>query len=78
MANMPDTLEPDDVAYIPNGEVKSKGISPKAVGAVVAAIVAYLLTQEVVDFPAWADLIINVVAVGLAAAFSPLGTLVRR
>lgn len=38
----------------------------KALGGVVAAEATYLLTQELVDFPTWVDLLLNAVLVGLA------------
>lgn len=43
----------------------------KAVAGVVAAIITYLLTQNLVDFPSWADLLINCAAVGLAVFLIP-------
>lgn len=39
---------------------------PKFYAAVVAAVVTYLLTQQVVDWPVYVDVALNAVAVGAA------------
>lgn len=57
------------------GQVKAKtqGVSPKALWAVVAAIVGYLLTQELVDLPKLVELLITATLVGGAAATASPG-----
>lgn len=58
--------------------MKTIGLSPKAVVAVVMAVLAYLLTQQLVDFPAWVDLAITAGLVGGGAAGASPGTVVRK
>lgn len=53
--------------------MKTVGISPKLYAATAAAIVAYLLTQQVLDLPPLAVLVLQAVAVALAAFTAPAG-----
>lgn len=57
---------------------KTLGLSPKFIAAVVAAVLGYLATQTLVDFPAWADLVVQVGLVGIAAAGAPVGKVVKK
>lgn len=43
----------------------------KFYAAVAAAIATYLITQQALDLPGWADVVINAAAVGLAAWTAP-------
>lgn len=43
---------------------RTVGFSPKTIVATVAAILSYLLTQQLVDFPVVADLAVTAVLVG--------------
>lgn len=43
------------------------GISPKLIFAVVGAVIAFLVTQELVDFSPYVDLIIQALAVAVGA-----------
>lgn len=43
------------------------GISPKLILAVIGAVLGYLVTQELVDFPGWGDLVIMCALVGIGA-----------
>lgn len=43
----------------------------KFYGAIIAAIVGYVLTQTLVDFPAWVELVLNAVLVGYAVWRAP-------
>ncbi len=56
-------------------KAKTMGVSPKAVWAVVAAIGAYLLTQELVELPALVELLLNAVLVGGAVAAASPGSI---
>lgn len=53
--------------------MKTVGISPKLYGAVLMAVLGYLLTQQLVDFPALVDLLINVLFVGGGVAVAGPG-----
>lgn len=47
--------------------MQTQGLSPKTVLAIVAAIVATLATQTTVEFPAYVNMLVAVVGVGIAA-----------
>lgn len=53
--------------------MKTQGISPKLIGAVIMAILGYLLTQEVVDLKPIYEVIIQAVLVGAGAAIASPG-----
>lgn len=55
---------------------KTLGVSPKLPWGVLAAVLSYLLTQEIVDLPAILDLLVNALAVGLAVFIASPGTVV--
>lgn len=62
--------ESSPAAPAPPGDVpavKPRGISPKLIGAVIGAVLSYLLVQQLVDFPAMVDLTINAASVALGA-----------
>lgn len=59
------------------GPVKTVGFSPKLIVAIVATVLAYLLTQELVDFPAWAELVLSTVLVGVGVYRASAGTVER-
>jgi hypothetical protein len=44
--------------------MKTLGLSPKFYAAVFMAVLGYLATQELVDFPSWGDLLVQVGLVG--------------
>lgn len=53
--------------------MKTRGISPKLIAGVLMAVLGYLATQEVVDFPSWADLLVQVGLVGGGVAYASPG-----
>lgn len=59
-------------------EYVTRGVKPALILAVVGAVVSTLLTQTIVDFPDWADLLIVVVSVAVGAAGAPVGKVVKR
>lgn len=54
--------------------VRTVGVSPKAIAAVVVAVITYVLGQEVVDLPTWIEVIGQAVLVAIAAYTAPPGT----
>lgn len=75
-ASAPRELPDADPQWV--GPVRTVGASPKLILTTVAAVLAYLLTQQLVDFPAWADLLISVAAVALAAWRADPGVVERQ
>ncbi len=43
----------------------------KMYAGVVAAIGSYLLTQEALELPVWAVLVLNALSIGIAVYFTP-------
>lgn len=60
----------------PGPVVKTVGVSPKLVWAVIAAVCGYLLTQEITALPMLVELALNVVLIGGAAAIASPGEVV--
>jgi O-antigen/teichoic acid export membrane protein len=48
-------------------KVKTKGISPKLIAAVLTAVVTYLVGQEALELPVWAVVVGQAVLVAAAA-----------
>lgn len=57
-------------------KVRTKGVSPKLWAAVAMAVLGYLATQELVDLPPWADLMVQVGLVGGGVALAGPGEVV--
>lgn len=58
--------------------MKTNGISPKLVLALISAEASYLLGQQVLELPAWGVLLLNLVLVGIAVAAASPGNVVPR
>ena len=58
--------------------MKTLGISPKAIAAVVSAVLTYIVTQTVLDLPSWAVVLSQAVLIGLAAYTASPGDVVPK
>lgn len=62
----------DEMEPLPEDLVKDDPVRPwKALVGVISAIVTYLITQTVLEFPDWVELLLNAAAVGLAVYAIP-------
>jgi hypothetical protein len=65
----------DDLSWV--GPARTVGLSPKAVAAIVASVLAYVVTQELVELPAIVAMLVTAALVGIAAFRASPGTLTR-
>lgn len=56
--------------------MKTEGISPKAIAAVITAVLTYLLGQQVLELPALAMVLGQAALVGVAAYAAGVGRVV--
>lgn len=59
-------------------DTRQIGISPKLIAAVVAAVLAHIAADPLLELPAWADYVLQALATGVAAYLAPPGNTATR
>ena len=54
-------------------QVRTVGISPKLIAAVISAVAAYLVTQTLLELPPWAILLSQVVVITVGVYLAQAG-----